>query len=155
MAYDVQIKELPAQHVVAVSKHTSIATIGRDVRDGMAEIWAAAEQTGVRFSGPPFLLMHHSLDAETGGDVEICAPVPEPFLAENGVHGREIEATTAVTTVHRGPYDAIGPAYQTLTGWAREHEREIVGPPREVYLTDPQETPDPADYLTEVQLPIR
>jgi len=28
------------------------------------------------------------------------------------------------------------------------------GAPREVYLTSPEDTPDPADYLTEIQFPI-
>lgn len=37
----------------------------------------------------------------------------------------------------------------------QEHGHEIAGPSREIYLTDPSETPDPADYLTEIQFPIR
>jgi effector-binding domain-containing protein len=37
----------------------------------------------------------------------------------------------------------------------REHGHEIAGPAREIYLTDPGEISDPADYLTEIQFPIR
>jgi effector-binding domain-containing protein len=155
MPYEVQVKKVPAQHVAAVNKHTSIATIGRDIQEGMAAIWAAIAPKGIQVSGPPFLLMHDAIDEETGGDIEVCVPVPEPFAGEDGVYGREVEATTAATTVHRGPYDEVGPAYHMLTGWVQEHGHEIAGPPREVYLTDPQETSDPADYLTEIQFPIR
>jgi effector-binding domain-containing protein len=153
--YEVLVKQVPAQHVAAIRKHTSIATVGRDVQEGMAAIWSAIAPTGIPVSGPPFLLMYDELDQETGGVVEICVPVHEPFTGENGVYGREVDAATAATIVHRGPYDEVGPAYRTLTGWAREHGHEIAGPPREVYLTDPGQVPDPADYLTEIQLPIR
>jgi effector-binding domain-containing protein len=61
-------------------------------------------------------------------------------------------------TVHRGPYDPcdeIGPAYHTIAGWIQDHGHEVASATREVYLTDPDETPDEADYLTEVQFPIR
>jgi effector-binding domain-containing protein len=99
--------------------------------------------------------MFDVIDEETDGDVEICVPLAEPFEGTNAVMGRDVGAVTAATTVHRGPYGEIGPAYHTLTGWIQEHGHEIAGPPREVYLTDPQETPDEADYLTEVVFPIR
>jgi effector-binding domain-containing protein len=153
--YEVQVKEIPAQHVAAITKHTSIATVGRDVQEGMAAVWGAIAPRGIPVSGPPFLLIHGALDQDAGGDVEICVPVPEPFTGENGVYGCELDATTVATTVHRGPYDEVGPAHLALIGWAQEHGHEIAGPAREVYLTDPGAVPDPADYLTEIQFPIR
>jgi len=155
MPYEVQVKEVPAQHVAAVKKHTSLATVGQDIGTGMREIWEAITGRGIPVAGPPFLVMYDVIDEETEGDIEICVPVPSPFEGDGGVYGREVEAVTAATTVHRGPYDEVGPAYHTVTGWVQEHGHEIAGPPREVYLTDPQETPDPADYLTEVVFPIR
>jgi effector-binding domain-containing protein len=155
MPYEVKVKEIPLQHVAAVRKHTSMATVGEDVSTGFAELWHAISPKGIAPAGPPFLVMHDVIDEETEGDIELCVPVPEPFEGSGGVTGRDIEAVTAATTVHRGPYDEVGPAYHTLTGWVQEHGHEIAGPPREIYLTDPQETPDPADYLTEVVFPIR
>jgi len=155
MPYEVQVKEVPSQHVAAVKKHTSLATIGQDIGNGIREIWEAVAPRGSAVAGPPFLIMFDAIDEETEGDIEICVPVPSPFEGDGGVYGREVEAVTAATTVHRGPYDQVGPAYHTVTGWIQEHGHEIAGPPREVYLTDPQETTDPADYLTEIVFPIR
>ena len=155
MPYEVQVKELPAQHVVAVRKHTSLARIGEDIQAGFGQIWGAIGPRGIVPAGAPFLVMYDVIDEETEGDVEVCVPVAEPFEGHDGVYGREVEAVTAATTMHHGPYDELGPAYHTLTGWVQEHGHEIAGPPREVYLTAPQETPDPADYLTEIVFPIR
>ena len=52
-----------------------------------------------------------------------------------------------------GPYEQIAPAYHTLTGWISEHGHEIAGPPREIYLNDPQ-TVAPEELLTRVEFPI-
>ena len=58
-----------------------------------------------------------------------------------------------MTTVHRGPYEEIAPAYHTLTGWISEGGHEIAGPPREIYLNDPHTVP-PEKILTRVEFPI-
>jgi len=155
MPYEVEVKEIPTLHVAAVRKHTSMATVGEDISAAFAELWGTIAPKGIMPAGPPFLVMFDVIDEETDGDIELCVPVAEPFEGSDGVEGHDVEAVTAATTVHRGPYDQVGPAYHTLTGWVQEHGHEIAGPPREVYLTDPQETPDPADYLTEVVFPIR
>lgn len=154
MPYEVALKEVPAQNVAAIRKHTAMATIGEDIMRCFATLGAAVGKAGATMAGPPFLVMHDVIDEETDGDIEVCFPLAEPFAGEGEVRGVEVSAMTVASTVHRGPYDEVGPAYHTLTGWIQEHGHEVAGPPREVYLTDPQETPDPADYLTEVQFPI-
>jgi effector-binding domain-containing protein len=155
MPYEVQVKEIPAQRVALLRRHTKLATIGDDVSNGFAEIGEAVGRAGVPMSGPPFLVMHDVIDEETEGDVELGFPIAGPFEGSGEVAGTELPQTTVAWTIHHGPYDEVGPAYHTLTGWIQEHGHEIAGPPREIYLTDPTETPDPADYLTEVQFPIR
>lgn len=153
--YEVTVKEVPAQHVAALRKHASMATIGRDVSSGFATVGEAVGRAGAQMVGPPFLVMFDVIDEESDGDIQIAFPVAAPFPGAGDVLGEELPATTVASTMHRGPYDEIGPAYQTVAGWIQEHGHEVAGPPREIYLTDPQETPDPADNLTEIQFPIR
>jgi effector-binding domain-containing protein len=153
--YEVQIKEVPAQHVAALRRHASMATIGQDVSTGFATVGEAVGRAGVPMAGPPFLVMFDVIDEESEGDIEIAFPLAVPFAGAGDVVGKEVPAMTVASTMHRGPYDEVGPAYHTLTGWIQEHGHEIVGPPREIYLTDPADTPDPADHLTEIQFPIR
>jgi effector-binding domain-containing protein len=155
MPYDVQVKEVPAQHVATVRRHTTIATIGDDIGRGFAQLGEAIGRSRSQMTGPPLLVMWDVIDQETGGDVELAFPVAAPFEPVGEVHCRELPATEVAWTVHRGPYGEVGPAYETVTGWVREHGHEIAGPPREIYLSDPRQTPDPADYVTEVQFPIR
>lgn len=155
MPYEVQVKQVPTLRVAAVRKHTSLALIGKNVTEGFAELMGAMGKAGATPAGPPFLVMPDVIDEETDADVELCVPVTSPFAGEGDVFGAEIEGGTVASTLHHGPYDEVGPAYHTLMGWIQEHGHEVAGPSREVYLTDPQTTPDPADYVTEVQFPIR
>lgn len=55
--------------------------------------------------------------------------------------------------IHIGPYDEMLDAYEALVTWLAEEDRRPVGDPREVYLTDPEEHPDPAAWRTEVFQP--
>ncbi len=92
------------------------------------------------------------IDTETDGDIEICVPVASIIAGNSDVYGRELEGGPMATTVHRGPYEEIAPAYHTLTGWISEHGHEIAGPPREIYLNDPRTVP-PEELLTRVGFP--
>ena len=155
MPYEVQVKEVPAQHVAVVRRHTSLATVGQVITRGFTELGQAVGMAGVPMVGPPFVIMDDVIDEDTDGDIELAFLLAAPFRDSGDVHGEELPAATVAWTIHRGPYDEVGPAYHTVTGWIQEHGHEIAGPPREIYLSDPGKTPDPADYLTEVQFPIR
>ncbi len=155
MAYEVMEKEVPAQDVAAVRRHTSLAEVGMTIKEGFGSVMDAIETAGERQAGPPFIVFHDEIDDLTDGDIEICVPVARPFMGRGEVYGSEIPSATVASTIHRGPYDEIGPAYEVLSRWIMQHGRQMAGPPREVYLTDPDQTPDPEDHLTEVAWPIR
>lgn len=108
---------------------------------------------GVAPSGSPMIVYYDVIDDETGGDIEICVPVGGAIAGDSKVYGRELEGGAMATTVHRGPYEQIAPAYHTLTSWISEHGHEIAGPPREIYLNDPR-TVAPDGLLTRVEFPI-
>lgn len=153
MPYEVEIREEAAKQVAAIKIHTSLSRIATDIASGFGSLMQALAQEGVTPSDAPSIVYHNVIDEETEGDLEICAPVSSPFSSDSDVYGRELEGGTMATTIHRGPYEEISPAYHTLTGWISEHGHEIAGPPRETYLNDPQVTA-PEDLLTRVDFPI-
>jgi effector-binding domain-containing protein len=156
MPYDVGIKDVPAQHVARIRRTVSLATISSDIGEGFARIWDALGSAPLTISGPPFLTTLGALDEDMGGEVDLAVPLAAPFEeGDEFVRGAELPPMTVAWTTHHGPYDEIGPAYHTVAGWIQEHGHELAGPTREIYLTDPNVTPGVADYLTEVQFPIR
>ena len=153
MPYDVQIMEETPQLVAATKIHTNLSRIGNDIGTGFGSLMRVLGREGVAGSGPPLIVYHHAIDQETDGDIEICVPVNTAISGDGEVYARELEGGTMATAVHRGPYEEIAAAYHTLTGWISEHGHEIAGPPREIYLNDPQ-TVLPEELLTRVEFPI-
>ena len=153
MSYDVETIEEVPRLIAATKLHTIRRRIGSDIGAGFGSLMQVLGQEGVSVSGPPLIVYHGVIDEETGGDIEICVPIDSEISGESDVYGRELEGGTMATTVHSGRYEEIAPAYHTLTGWISEHGYEIAGPPREIYLNDPQTT-SPGDLLTRVEFPI-
>jgi effector-binding domain-containing protein len=156
MHYEVTVKEIPAQHVAVLRCRVTAQTIGDDVGKGFGTLMGAIGQSGAGFAGPPFLVMTEVVDIDGSGEgaVELGMPVTAPFPGLGDVVGEERPAELVAATLHRGRYDESGPAYRAVEQWIQEHGHATTGAPREVYLTGPEEAPDPADYLTEIQFPI-
>jgi effector-binding domain-containing protein len=53
-----------------------------------------------------------------------------------------------------GPYEDLGGAYRALTEWIDRNGLEVAGPVQERYLNGPGDLVSPAEYRTEVEIPI-
>ena len=153
MTYDVEILEETPRLVAATTMHTNLQRIGDDIGRGFEILMRTLGKEGVSPAGPPLVVYHQMISDAASGDVEICVPVDRAFSGESEVHERILEGGTMATTVHRGPYQDISTAHETLTRWIAEHGHHIAGPPREIYLNDPQTVP-PDQLLTRVDFPI-
>lgn len=153
MPYDITVKEIPEQTVAALRTPTTLGTIGATLADGFGRLVHRVGVAGGTMTGPPFVVYHTIIDEQTDGEIEICIPATD-VAADGEVQRVVVPTHTVASTVHRGPYEQVGPAYHTLSGWIQEHGHEIAGPPRERYLNDPQEVA-PEDLLTEVQWPLQ
>jgi len=67
---------------------------------------------------------------------------------------RELPETKVISVMHRGPYDTISKAYAFLMEYAKAKGLPCVAPMRECYIDGIWNKEDPADWLTEVQMPI-
>lgn len=150
MPYDVTTTQIAAQRVIGHRVHTSLEDVGAAVASAFGAAAQAAAAAQAPIVGPPFIVYHDVIDQQTAGEIEGCVPVPP---GTDGEGAYDIPAATVASTVHRGPYMEIGPAYEAMAGWLAQHGHEPAGPPREVYLNDPQETPE-EELLTQVQFPI-
>ena len=153
LPYEVTIEQVAPQLIAAVKKHTRLRQVSDDIGAGFGSLLQALGRAGTAPAGPPLLVFHTVIDEETDGDIEICVPVSQTVADDGEVYRRELEGGPMATTMHRGPYEEISPAYHTIAGWISEHGHEIAGPPREIYLNDPQ-TVRPEDLLTRVEFPI-
>ncbi len=91
---------------------------------------------------------------EADVDVEVWLPVGTDAIISAPLVDRVQPAQKVrVATVH-GPYDLIGAASDELADHLAAHDLKPVGPMFNRYLVGPGRTENPAEYVTEVCLPI-
>lgn len=151
MTDDIQIKHIPAQWALVVSKHVKMSDIAAGMGEAFDLLMRHAAATGAQFAGPPFS-MYPEMPAEEFTFL-VCMPVAPGAVAGEGVDLQELPATEAATLLFTGPYDSMEPSWNRLMAWVADSGRQPAGPPREVYLNEPG-TVAPEDYLTELIVPL-
>jgi DNA-binding transcriptional MerR regulator len=88
-------------------------------------------------------------------EVEVCLPVKKE-ISNSEVEYKVLPACKVASTIHAGPYDEVGRAYQRLIDYRNEHSLTGKGYSREIYLKGPGMIfrGNPQKYVTEVQMPI-
>lgn len=87
--------------------------------------------------------------------IEVCLPVKAP-ISHRDVEYKELPPARVISTIHNGPYDRLGEAYQRLIDYRNKMGLECTGPYREHYIKGPGMVfkRNPEKYITEVQMPV-
>ena len=155
MKYEMTIKRVPPRHVARLRRHTMMAEIGPAIREAFVTINARLHAVDAETVGPPFIVYDHVGEPDEHAEFEVCVPVGYSFPGDDEIVVTEMPGAAMAATIHRGSFEDVGSAYAALTDWIDAQRLVVDGPPREVYLTDPQVTPDPADFVTEIEIPVR
>lgn len=152
MPYRITLETMPARPIASVRVHTDMDRIQADLERGFGRVFGTMGAQGHPPAGAP-LVIYHELAVDEPGEIEIAVPCPPEVEEADGVGRHDLPAGDVAATVHTGPYDQIAPAYHAIQSWIAEHGHEVAGPPREIYLSDPGDTPE--DQLqTRVEWPI-
>jgi effector-binding domain-containing protein len=140
--------------VVSVRGRATPEDVGSFVERAFDELFGYLGELDVLPAGPPLAVYHGGGAEDTSLDVEACVPVSQAVLPRGRIAVHELAAATVAATLHSGPYEEERPAYRALLTWMEEHGHGPAGPPRELYLVNPGDTDDPAEYRTEIAWPI-
>lgn len=103
-----------------------------------------------------FNIYHDGEYKEEDIDVEICEAVLEARQESDRVKFRTVDKVPqAACLIHRGPYSELGKSYNRLYEWISQQGRSADGPPRESYIDGIWNKEDPADWVTEIQVPLK
>jgi len=152
MEYQVAIVEVDAQQIVSIRKRLSQREIPTFLAASFAELIGRLGLLGARPAGAPFVVYHEFGPREI--DAEVCMPIDRPIDASGRVRSGTLPAMTVARTLHVGPYEKLGEAYRAITEWAERQGVEGQGPLRERYLVGIGDMVPPAEYRTEVEMPI-
>lgn len=151
---EIFVKDQPEMHALVMRRRISRDEIAATLAEFLPKVFGYAVGNGLAMAGPPFArypeLGMGSLVIEAG--VHLAAPPPD--APGDGIEVITIPAGPAAVTIHRGPYDTLPDTYRAVESWLDQEGRTPSGPPREVYVTDPGDHPDPATWETEVIQPL-
>lgn len=118
-----------------------------------------ANNPGLRCKNNPaycFIVYHGEEFRETNLDIEFCEAVCEAGKDSQDIRFKVVPAVPfAACALHQGPYRSLGSTYATLFDWIERNGWEADGPTRESAIDGVWNQDDPADWLTEVQVPVR
>jgi len=83
----------------------------------------------------------------------VAYPGPIKTAEEDEMGFRHLDPMFVAYTYHIGSYDDLSAAYDLLVEWAGRNQYRFVGPPVEVYWSDPMTVPEER-LVTEVWFPV-
>ncbi len=133
-------------------------TIPRDqIRSAMPtainEIAAALSSQGMAPAGP--LFAHHLTTSAKTFDFEVGFPVAAPVQSSGRVKNGELPGGRIAHTVYQGDYEGLFRAWSEFGEWMKRERQTGRGDLWEIYVAGPESSPDPANWRTELCLPLQ
>lgn len=152
MEREVKIGRREATLVISKRLPVRVSEMPNVIGSAFGEVYGYLGTRGVDPEGPPFIIYHEMPEADRPIDLEICAPIARATEAPAGWQAQELPAGTFATIMHVGPYETLETAYDALKEYIGAHDMTVTGPPREVYLSEPDTPPD--QIRTIIEFPV-
>ena len=104
-----------------------------------------------------FAIYHDVEYKESQVDVEVCTVVSEAAMYKDSeLFGVTEKVEAMACFMVRGPFQNIGPAFESFAHWLNEHEQyKMNGLNRQICHRGPWNEEDSNQYLTEIQIPVQ
>lgn len=156
MTYDITIQDVAAVPVIFQARKVEREQIGTALAECLPAVFGYVMENGLAPAGHPFVRYNSMSSAyfEIHAGIPLVEAASDDPPAESAMSRGKLPAGRVATTIHTGPYEGLAAAYAELDRWIEASEHTSSGPPWEVYLTDPGEVPDPAQWQTQVFFPV-
>ena len=145
-------KQIPAQQVLTLRK-----VIERYEAQG--ELWtslhAYMEANHAHDAGACFTVDYNDGYKERDVDLMVCQVIDHKLPDQGDIRFITLPGGEFASMIHKGSYEGLHQAYQTLLRWIEEQNLVIVGPDREIYHENMGTTQNPEEFVTELLIPIK
>jgi AraC family transcriptional regulator len=146
-------QDAAAEPVLVMRRRAAQSEIAATLGEILPAVFTHTQRAGIPLAGPPFT---RYLSGGPGLlSLEAGMAIAGPAQPSGEIEVAELPGGPAAFAVHVGPYDSLGQTHAAIERWIADHGHAVVGAPWEVYVTDPGEQPNPAEWRTEVLYPIR
>ena len=150
----IEHRSVPATAAAAVGAVVDRADLLAWWQGALGELRATARAQGLHATGPSGGVFASELLQEDRGQATVFIPVEGAVRPIGRVASLVIPAAELAIISHRGSLTDADLRYAKLGSYATTHEISIDGPLREYYLRGAADTPDEAEWRTEIGWPI-
>lgn len=152
MAYEILTANLPESDAVSIRTTIPMAQLQDFFGPAFHELSEIIRAGGANPAGPPFVRYYSATPRAV--DLEAVMSCDKPVVGAGRIKAIHLNASQAAIVRHVGHYEKMKPAYEAITNWMRNNDKQPSEMPREVYVTTPTEVPDPSEWVTLVEQPI-
>ena len=124
----------------------------------MPKITAYAKQHNIKMAGAPFT-SYHKWDVENNAVMfSCCIPTTDKVItSEPDILTGQLKPFNAIKLTLKGDYSNLKEAWETASKYieVNNFDQVLDASALEVYQTEPSLTPNPADWITDIYIPIK
>lgn len=147
------LRTLNAQPAVVIRSRIGRDQIAATIGASLGRIVPYALGAGATLAGQPFA--RYPEFGPGSPVIEVGMPLAAPVAGQGDIESFELPAGLTAVGVHGGAYTHLHESFAALEKWIAAQHLLPAGPAWEVYVNDPAEHPDPADWRTEICWPVR
>jgi effector-binding domain-containing protein len=137
---------------------SSMSDVGVKMGQVMGQVMGYMQENKIALNGKPFTVYNQVDTANNSVIFSAGIPVKDRVITPSGspVVAGFMEPVTTLKTTLKGNYDNLQQAYEKANEYMAQNglTPHPTAKMFEVYITDPGEVPNPANYITEVYMPI-
>lgn len=160
--YDIQIdgiRQHGGGYYIYKSTSTRMRDAGKAINKLIPELQNFADKNNISTSGAPFIIYHKWDEANDAAIFSACLPTPDRIVMGPGeidVLTGELTPFKALKTTLTGNYTNLQEAWSTSMDYLKQNElkEDTNGSYIEVYATDTTTQQNPADWVTEIYIPL-
>jgi len=154
MPVSVELRDLPALRAACVEMQTALDRIGPDCQQTFGRLMGTLGPAGVAPAGPS-LIGYPEEEFDPEGFVALVGfPVVSDPPAESGLKMVDFAGGRAAVGTLVGHYDGLSQAWRDVHAWISEQGLQIRAMPYEVYRVGHMETASPAEFETDIVVPV-
>jgi DNA-binding transcriptional MerR regulator/effector-binding domain-containing protein len=150
----IEHRSVPATAAAAIGAVVDRADVLAWWQGALGELLATVRAQGLRATGPSGGVFASELLQQDRGQVTVFIPMSDRVRPIGRVTSLVIPAAELAIISHHGSLADADLSYAKLGSYAITHEISIDGPLREYYLRGAGDTPDEAEWRTEIGWPI-
>lgn len=151
----ITLEQVEPYQIISVMDSAGIDEMAAHYEKSYGQLFAFAEQNGLEVVGPPLSITHTWYPETKSSVFEPALPVSGEAAGNDDVMVKMTYEGKAVKAIHLGNYNEVEPTYEAAMAYLQEKALEENGMPWEVYVTDPGQQPDTAQWITEIYIPVK